>query len=148
AITDNAGNIGSMTRTIVIDNTPPVVTFRDFVEGTNPGYQYWLGGASDPMYYNPAFSGGFTVRFDATDAGSGMQRVDFPALGTGSTPGAGPGTAGAPPLYFQTYAWTASPNTPGTQLVTAFDVAGSRANRAFTVTPDASQPTGGAISSP
>ncbi|MCW2955647.1 MAG: laminin sub domain 2, partial [Thermoleophilia bacterium] len=150
SITDNAGNVGPMTRTIVIDNTPPVVTFLDFVEGSAPGAQHWNGGVADPMYYNPnVATGSFTVRFNASDAGSGMQSIAFPGLGAGWSPGAGNATPGAPPLFFYTYTWnTTSPNVVGTQLVTAFDVAGSSANSAFTATPDASQPTGGAISSP
>ncbi|MCW2962367.1 MAG: hypothetical protein JWM90_2754, partial [Thermoleophilia bacterium] len=148
-ITDNATNSRTVDRTIVIDNTPPTVSFKDFVEGTNPNNQFWAGGASDPMYYNPALTGSFTARFNAADLGSGMSGVTFPSFGAGWNPAGGAGTPGAPPLYFFTYDWTGpGAATPGTQLVTAFDIAGSSAQAGFNVLPDSSTPTGGTISSP
>ncbi|MCW2950771.1 MAG: laminin sub domain 2, partial [Thermoleophilia bacterium] len=145
-ITDQAGNVGTATRTIVIDNTPPTITFKDYIEGTNPAAQFAIGST---MYYNPTVAGSsFSVRFDAADAGSGMQRVDYPALGAGWTPPAGGSNSLGPTPYAFQYTWAATPANPGTKLATAFDVAGSSATAGFTVTPDTSTPTGAAIGSP
>ncbi|MCB0878189.1 MAG: Ig-like domain repeat protein [Thermoleophilia bacterium] len=149
-ITDAAGNVATATRTITIDNTPPSITFDSFAEGSNPQYQFAI---ADTMYYNPAFSGDFTVRMSATDLGSGMNRVEF--LNTGSGIGAGWTPAGLQSdttptgtLYDGTFAWGAASIDPGTLQARAFDVAGTFADGGFTISQDTSTPSGGSVSSP
>jgi hypothetical protein len=145
-VTDNAGNTGTATRTIAVDNTPPVISFKDFVENTNSQFTYWSGTGST-LFYNPGQSASFTVHMNATDAGSGVNRVDFPNLGSNWSP-AGFSDTSAGPVYGANYTYTAGPTAPGNQLATAWDNVGYSATAGFTLTPDAAPPTGGTVTTP
>jgi len=136
-VTDNAGNREGavISRTIVVDNNAPITSFNSFVEGTNPQFQYWPGGASSTMFYNPAQAGSFDVVMNATDAGVGVNRVAYPDI-DGAVPvkwnPAGGNDAAAP--YSFNYTWIAGATSLGSQTTTAFDNAGNSSTASFTVT--------------
>ena len=109
-----------------VDNQPPVLTFVSIVETGGLQYQH-PDLPNRRLFYNPDQVGNFEVRFDATDAGTGMDRVDFPVL---AAPWTGGGTDNSPILpYVGAYGF--SPVTmpsPGLQILTAYDVAGNSGN--------------------
>ena len=72
----------SISRTIVVDNNPPVMSFNSWVEVTNPQYTYPSGPVT---YFNSLFSGSFTVKINASDGGTGMSAVSFPDLDGAAT---------------------------------------------------------------
>ena len=144
-VTDLAGNreAAAITRTIVVDNNPPIVGFSSFTEGTNANYQYATGST---IYYNPDFSGDFRVNISATDAGSGVNRVAFPnfnATGSGWS-AAGSDLVGSP-LYDWSYSWTPTATAPTATVATGFDNAGNSATTPFTVLADNTAPIGGSL---
>src|SRR5690606_28942096 len=108
-------------------------------------------GATDPMWVNPLGNGGFTVHFTADDVGSGMDRVDFPDIGTNWSPaGGGTDTAGGATwsLAYSFVAGSAEPSNPSDPLATAWDLAGNFSTAPFRVLHDAAPPTGGSIDTP
>ncbi len=86
-------------------------------------------------------SGGFQASAATTDGDSGVSKVNFPGP-SGFTSGGGD-VVGAP---FQTsYSWSGAVSASGSQTVTAYNNAGLTSTGGFTVTPDTSDPTGGAL---
>jgi hypothetical protein len=143
-VRDNAGNTFVVTRpNLVVDNQPPLTAFVGFIEGTNGPYMHAIGST---MYYNNnvGFFGDFQVEISATDAGTGVANVGFPAYGAGWTPAA-PTLVNAVP-YRQSYGWTAGSANPSLQTATATDNAGNAATATWTVTPDITPPAGASIS--
>ena len=145
-VTDLAGNreASVISRTIVVDNLPPTVTFNSFTEGGNPNYQYADGST---MYFNPVGTGDFNVNIDATDVGSGMNRVEFPDFNLTGTNWSAPGSDPASP-YTWNYAWTAGATAPTGIFATGFDNAGNSTDAGFTILADTVDPVGGNISYP
>lgn len=143
-VTDNVGrtvtrNNTTVNRAPAVDTTPPVTAFGSFTEVINPQYQHIVGST---LWYNPAQSGSFSVGVTATDAASGMNRVDFPGFGTGWTGGPTSDTLGP---YANTYTFTAGAANPGLQTFAAFDNAANTSTNTFTVSADSTAPTGGSI---
>ncbi|MCW2956999.1 MAG: hypothetical protein JWO69_1868, partial [Thermoleophilia bacterium] len=149
-ITDFANNTGIVTTTVVVDNTPPDATLEGFTEVTNPQYQHATG---NTMWYNPGFSGAFDVLVDASDAGAGMDRVDYPSAGAGWTTSPASDTS-APvlptdPFWTSTYGWTAGPNDNGATPLQAIAWDRTLVNSTpvpFRLRPDLTPPTAGIIS--
>jgi PKD repeat protein len=135
--TDSDGAIAKMTRTLTVTVAPPstpVLTLSGASGST------FLAGTT--AYTNPQSgnSGAFTVSASTSDPLSGIREVVFPTL---SGFGGGADT-GLP--YQTTYEWSgAGAGASGAQTVTATNNAGVSASASFTVSPDTSAPTGGAL---
>jgi PKD repeat protein len=96
------------------------------------------------VYTNPQSgkSGSFTVSASTSDSFSGIKNVVFPALG-GFASGGGTDTA-AP--YQTTYSWSgAGASASGPQTVTATNNAEVSSSAEFSLVPDTTAPTGGAL---
>ena len=91
------------------------------------------------LYYKPGANGGtFRATATASDGQSGIASVAFPAIANVSGGGA---DASSP--YEMDYTWGASTSATGNQNVTATNNAGlTSANGPFTLTQDATAPTG------
>ena len=137
--TDNVGNVASISTTVKVDTTGPsaptptlsAATGNTFISGTT-------------VFINPQTgkSGGFTVTSNPTDNDSGIRNVIFPAL-IGFTSGGG--TISSSP-FTTTYAWSgAGATASGSQTVTANNNASLSNTSSFTVTPDTTGPTAGAV---
>ena len=123
------------------DDTAPSHSLT-VTELTNPGGQYF-NAATATQYYNTAAGGTFRVNDAATDAGSGVASVTFPALAaTGFTHTAVTDTTS--PYQSNTYTWTtANTTSPGAQAVSAVDNAlnSSSPSPQLTLTRDVTAPT-------
>ncbi len=128
------------------DDTAPSHSLT-VTELTNPGGQYF-DATTATQYYNTAAGGTFRVNDAATDAGSGVASVTFPALAaTGFTHTAVTDTTS--PYQSNTYTWTtANTTSPGSQAVSAVDNAlnSSSPSPQLTLTRDVTAPTGQTLS--
>lgn len=140
---DLAGNSSTpISRTLIVDNTPPVMAVESLQEQSNPAAQFVVGST---LWFNPTSSGSFTLTVNASDAGAGIDHVDFPALGAGWTQST---MHDATPPFSAVYSWSPGATTPGQFAVTDVDVAGNTTTVPATVSADASSPVGAAISYP
>jgi len=147
-VTDNAGTreTAAINRAIIVDNNPPIASFASFAPSAGAGFQHWAGGASTTLFFNPTQTGSTIIAINASDAGTGMNRVQFPALGGGWAPAGGNNSVGPTPYTF-TYSWgvgAASPGLLSTYL--AFDNAGNSTPVSATITADSTAPSGGTLS--
>jgi len=142
-VTDNAGNREgpAITRFMVVDNTPPLLTFNSFV--ATAGTQYQVG-AGSTMYYNNTQTGSVMVKINATDLGAGVSQVAFPTLTAGWAPVGGADTTGPSPYDF-TYSWGVGAAAPNLQNVTGTDNAGQSSTLGFTILNDIVAPSGGTL---
>ena len=128
------------------DDTAPSHSLT-VTELTNTGGQYF-DATTATQYYNTALGGTFRVNDAATDAGSGVASVTFPALAaTGFTHTAVTDTTS--PYQSNTYTWTtANTTSPGSQAVSAVDNAlnSSSPSPQLTLTRDVTAPTGQTLS--
>ncbi|HEX8629218.1 MAG TPA: LamG domain-containing protein, partial [Catenuloplanes sp.] len=138
-VADTLGNTTTyFSGDIKVDTTTPTAPAFTFTAMTNT---YWPGTGTTVYYRRAATSGSFTANATATDANSGIAGYAMPTLGTGwTTPS---GTTG-----IQTYAWSsANPTAPvGGQSVTTTNNASLTSTAGFTLTTDATAPSGGSIS--
>ncbi len=130
--TDNVGNTSTVTTVVKVDTSAPAAP--GLVLSDSSADVHTTGTTA---FYRPAGSGAFDVTASATDGQSGILDYSFPALAgfTGSGPGA-----------TRTYT-LATPTEPnGAKPVTARNQAllSSTATN-FTLTSDATGPTGGAL---
>jgi hypothetical protein len=152
---DLAGNASApVSVTITLDNQAPTVTFNSWNDYGSPyvhsvGSLAWINPAAPPATY------ALDARVTAKDLGSGVNRVSFPALGTGWTPAAASDATFTSPVpvanaYTEAYAFTVPGvvSAPGIQSATAYDNSGNSGPIPFEVRHDAAGPTGGSISSP
>ncbi|MCW2929022.1 MAG: Laminin sub domain 2, partial [Thermoleophilia bacterium] len=148
-VTDRAGNQFVTTRNVTVDNQPPSVAFTSFVEGTGAAFQQVDGTQLNKLWFNPAQAGNVTLNITASDGGSLMNRVDFPALGTGWTPATvSANNTPSGSVYSQIYTWTGGASSPGPRSAVGFDNAGNSASAGFEVVADPNPPTGGSITVP
>ena len=140
-VPDNVGNTTTFTSPdIKVDATAPGAPV---LTPAAPTGDTAISGST--VYINPQTgrSGGFQVQAVATDTGSGIQKLSFPAL-AGFTSGGGDDLLSP---YLATYAWGPAATASGAQAVTATSNAGvASAASSFTVVPDVTAPTGGALS--
>ncbi len=136
--TDRVGNAATATSGVVmVDTTAPsaptvtlsAATGNSFISGTRVFVKPQAG-----------FSGGFTVTATSADSNSGLNRITFPTP-AGMT-GGGDDTSSP---YSATYSWSGAIAASGSQTVTAVNNTGLSAGGTFTVTPDVTAPTGGAL---
>ena len=95
------------------------------------------------MYINAQAgkSGSFQAAATSTDSDSGILKLNFPTL-TGFTSGGGD-TSSSP--FQTTYTWTGAVAASGSQTITSHNNATLTNTNTFTVTPDTTNPTGGAL---
>ena len=95
------------------------------------------------MYINAQAgkSGSFQAAATSTDGDSGILKLNFPTL-SGFTSGGGD-TSSSP--YQTTYNWTGAVGASGSQTITSHNNATLTNTNTFTVTPDTTNPTGGAL---
>jgi hypothetical protein len=144
---DNAGNTETAhtTGTIKVDTVAPTSSLS---LGSSPTHAILAGST---LYFNSAAGGSFTVVNTVSDGTSGPASATFPLVSatnwthpaeTVTTPSGGPYSS-------STYSWTSGAGTPsGAQAsFTSADRAGNASTAsALTFTPDATAPTGGALS--
>jgi hypothetical protein len=147
---DRAGNLSTIaTRQYLLDNNAPVSSFHSWNDYASP----WMHSIATVAWVNPNAPAGayqLDARVLSWDLGSGMNRVEFPGLGAGWTPGAGVAnatfTAPVPAADAFTFAYTfanpASLVAPVAPQATAFDNAGNATPIPFTVRLDGNAPTG------
>lgn len=101
---------------------------------------FWSGAGTTVFYKPTAPSGSFKVTAESSDTTAGIGGFAFPTLATG--------WSGAPAgANAETYSWSAAnPSAPGTKTITVTNRAGASAGTGFTLTADATGPSGGAIS--
>ena len=87
-------------------------------------------------------SGSFQAAATSTDNDSGILKLNFPAL-SGFTSGGG--DVSSSPYSSGIYSWSGAVAASGSQTVTATNNANLTSSGSFTVTPDTSNPTGGAL---
>ncbi|MCW2950773.1 MAG: peptidase and in kexin sedolisin [Thermoleophilia bacterium] len=137
--TDAAGNVGpDSTRTVIVDNTAPVLTLASVTELTGSQFQHTSG---TTIYFNSGYPGSFTVNLTATDGGTGVNYVAFPSFGSGWTPGTATNDTAAP--YAQTYAWSSGASGVGPKTATAVDMLAKTSTLGLTLTADITSPVVG-----
>jgi hypothetical protein len=141
-VSDNVGNTALYTSgDVKVETTAPASLTPTVSLGSTTGNTFVSG---TTVYTNPQAgkSGSFQASAAPTDAFSGIQKVNFPAL-TGFTSGGGDVTSSP---YQTSYAWSgAGATASGSQTVTATDNATLTATAGFTVTPDTTAPSGGSV---
>ncbi len=138
---DNVGNTAAVSTIVKVDTTGPSAPLATASAATGNTF---INGST--VFTNPQAgkSGGFTISATATDNDSGISKVTFPAL-TGYSGGGG-NVITSP--YTTTYSWSgAGATASGAQTVTSFNNANlsTATAGAFTVTPDTTNPTSGAL---
>ncbi|MCZ4496478.1 MAG: laminin sub domain 2, partial [Thermoleophilia bacterium] len=155
AVRDRANNPNALPiqRTVVVDNNGPTFSFDHFTEGAGALFQFidTTPVGDDILYVNPGVgaSGGFRVHFQATDGGSGMQRVDFPGIGANWAPvGGGPDTDTTDSEFIFDYSWNTGAVEPLVQTATAWDLANNTSTDVFEIRHDTGVPIGGTVNTP
>jgi hypothetical protein len=137
-VSDKLGNQTAYTSgDVKIETAPPASLTPSLTLSSATGNTYVNG---TTVYTNPQAgkSGSFVASATASDATSGMLKVNFPGL-TGFTSGGGDDLSSP---FQTTYSWSgAGASASGAQTVTATDNATLTATSAFTVTPDTTNPT-------
>ena len=126
---------GSVTLALVRDNTapaPPALTVAESAAGAFA--------AGTVLHYRPGSTGSFSVTAVSSDAGTGLQKVNFTGLSGGFTPTTAVDDSTSP--YARTYSWgTSATFSSTTNRVTAYDRVGNSSVATFTVVPDSTPPT-------
>ncbi len=143
-VTDNVGNAVIYTSADVKIDTSAPVTPLTVAEVASDADSHV---SATTLFYRPGGgrSGSFTVDAAATDSDSGIEKVNFPAVGTGVSRTA-PGGAGddtAPTPYQGSYDWADTASAAGAQTVTATNNASGTGTATFTLTADSAPPSGG-----
>ncbi|MCW2921693.1 MAG: hypothetical protein JWL76_1567 [Thermoleophilia bacterium] len=151
---DRAGNLSVIqTRTYLVDNIAPVRAWHSWNDYGSAA----MHSVASVAWVNPNAAPGayqLDARVTASDAGSNVNRVEFPGLGAGWTPAAGitnaTSTSPVPVANAYTMSYTfANPGAlapPGAKVATAFDGAGNSGTVPFEVRLDGTAPTGMAAS--
>ncbi len=127
---------GDTAYTWLVDTSAPSAPALTLSAGG--GYAYVTGTTA---YYNGTTGSGssVTVAATASDAQSGIQKVDFPALA-----GFAGGGDDATSPYDATYTWSSS-SASGAKTVTAYNGVGLAGSSSFTLVRDVTAPAGGAL---
>jgi hypothetical protein len=130
--TDNVGNASTTTSIVKVDTSAPSAPSLTLSGATGNTY---VSGTTVLINPSSGKSGSFTIAGTSTDADSGIQKLNFPAI-SGYT-GAGD-DVNSP--FSTVYNWTGVAAT-GSQTVTATNNATGTATSTFTITPDTTAPT-------
>src|SRR5207244_10958708 len=136
---DNVGNATTYASSdIKVDTSGPSVPSLSLSSAS--GNTFINGGT---VYINAQAgkSGSFQAAAPSTDNDSGILKLNFPTL-TGFSSGGGD-TASSP--YQTTYNWTGAVAATGSQTITSYNNSNLTNTNPFTVTPDTTNPTGGAL---
>jgi parallel beta-helix repeat protein len=124
------------------DDTLPVNAFS---VATSTGGVYFTnpGGATGTVYYRGSVAGSFRLADAATDSGSGVQQVSYPAVTTAGWTHPADAITTGPAYTSSTYSWTAGATTsPGAQAIAAQDNAlNTSTGSPVTITNDTTAPT-------
>ncbi len=137
--TDSTGAVARTTQPITVTQAPPSKPALT-ISGAS-GNTLAVGST---VYYDPqsGSSGAFSVNASTSDPFSGIKNVTFPTLSGFSSGG---GVLTSTP-YSTTYTWSGQgANASGAQTVTATDNANISSSSSFTVAPDNTPPSGGAL---
>ncbi|MCW2929024.1 MAG: Cable pili-associated 22 kDa adhesin protein [Thermoleophilia bacterium] len=146
---DRSGRLSTIaTRNFLIDNAAPVHAWHSFTDNGSPS-MHTLGNVAWVNPNAPIGTYQLDARVTAYDLGSGVNRVEFPPLGTGWSPAGttnGVFTSPLPALngYTKAYTFTnpASLAAPGVQQARAFDGSGNNSPAPFEIRLDGTAPTG------
>ncbi len=135
-IADRVGNVSATATSAVVqvDSDAPVPPTQVVNESSADGHA-----SGSTLYYLPSGSGTFTVTASASDAQSGIDKVTFPAVGSGFVRSGSADDATAP--HARDYTWSAGATATGAQTVTAHDLGTNSSNGSFTLTADSTAPT-------
>src|SRR5207244_4116653 len=136
---DNVGNATTyVSPDIKVDTSGPSAPSLSLSAASGNTY---LSGTTAYINAQAGKSGSFQAAATTSDSDSGILKVNFPTL-TGFTSGGGDSSSSP----FQTsYNWSGAVSASGSQTVTAHNNASLTNTNTFTLTPDTSNPTGGAL---
>ena len=123
-IADRVGNVSATATSaaVQVDSDAPSAPTQAITESAADAHA-----VGSTLFYLPSGSGTFTVTATATDAQSGVDKVTFPAVGSGFVR---TGSADdATPPYSRDYTWSAGATASGAQTVTAHDLADQHGER-------------------
>ena len=134
-IADRVGNVSATATSaaVQVDTDAPDAPTQVITESAADAHA-----VGSTLFYLPSGSGTFTVTATATDAQSGVDKVTFPAVGSGFVR-TGAADDSTPP-YSRDYTWSAGATAAGAQTVTSHDLATNTANGSFTLTADSTAP--------
>jgi Chitobiase/beta-hexosaminidase C-terminal domain len=136
--TDNVGNTVAISTTVKVDTSAPSAPAITLAGASGNTY---LSGTTAYINAQAGKSGSFQASATSSDGDSGILKLNFPSLSGFS---AGGGDVSSSP-YQTTYSWSGAVGASGSQTVTAYNNANLTATASFTVTPDTTAPTGGAL---
>ena len=134
-IADRVGNVSATATSaaIQVDSDAPSAPTQAITESAADAHA-----VGSTLFYRPSGSGTFTVTATATDPQSGVDKVTFPAVGSGFVRTGSADDSTTP--YSRDYTWSAGATASGAQTVTSHDLATNTANGSFTLTPDSTAP--------
>ena len=136
---DNVGNAATyVSPDIKVDTSGPSAPSVTLSSATGNTF---VSGSTVYINAQAGKSGSFQAAATSTDSDSGILKLNFPTL-TGFTSGGGD-TSSSP--YQTTYNWTGAVGASGSQTITSHNNATLTNTNTFTVTPDTTNPTGGAL---
>jgi Chitobiase/beta-hexosaminidase C-terminal domain len=136
--TDNVGNTVSITTTVKVDASGPSAPSVSLSSASGNTY---LSGTTAYINAQAGKSGSFQAAATTTDNDSGILKVNFPSPNGFSSGG---GDVNSSPFQ-TTYNWSGAVAASGTQTITASNNATLTNTATFTITPDTTNPTGGAL---
>ena len=136
--TDNVGNTVSITTTVKVDTSGPSAPSLSLSSATGNTY---ISGTTAYINAQAGKSGSFQASATRTDNDSGILKVNFPTL-TGFTSGGGDSNSSP---FQTTYNWSGAVGASGSQTTTAYNNANLTNTDTFTVTPDTTNPSSGAL---
>ena len=135
---DNVGNTVTITTTVMVDTTGPSAPSLSLSSATGNTY---INGTTAYINAQAGKSGSFQAAATSTDNDSGLLKVNFPSP-TGFSSGGGDSNSSP---YQTTYNWSGAVAATGSQTTTAYNNANLTNTNTFTITPDTTAPTGGAL---
>jgi Fn3 domain-containing protein len=137
---DNVGNTTTYSSSDVkVDTTGPSAPSVTLSSATGNTY---ISGNTVYINSQAGKSGGFQASATSSDSDSGILKLTFPTP-AGFSSGGGDDTIS--PFTSGTYSWSGAVAASGAQTVTATNNANLTTTTSFTITPDTTNPTGGAL---
>jgi hypothetical protein len=138
-VSDNVGNTTTYTSPdVMVDTTGPSAPSLSLSSATGNTY---ISGTTAYINAQAGKSGSFQATASSTDNDSGLLKVNFPSP-TGFSSGGGDINSSP---YQTTYNWSGAVAASGSQTTTAHNNANLTNTNTFTITPDTTAPTGGAL---